>query len=100
MTNRERAIVMACTGVSMLTGDKLGLFYEYVEEILGESVVTHEIALRAEEIKEKAKPDFLQLCATSEPEQKRPRIYAMPKCKHYLPCRWCEKNDSVCTWVI
>lgn len=95
MTNRECAIVMAYTGVVMLTGDKLGLFYEYVGEILGESVVTHEIALRAEEIKEKAKPDFLKLCATSEPEQKR-TTYQGHGCKYHLPCDWCDRDDHGC----
>lgn len=95
MTHRECAIVMAYTGVAMLTGDKLGLFYAYMEEILGESVVTHEIALRAEEIKEKAKPDFLQLCATSEPEQKRP-THQWPGCKYHLPCDWCDRDNHSC----
>lgn len=65
MTDRERAIVMAYTGVCMLKGDKLGIFYNYLEEILGYSVWTHELASQTlwEEIKEKSKSDFLTLCA-------------------------------------
>lgn len=65
MTDRERAIVMAYTGVCMLKGDKLSIFYNYLEEILGYSVWTHELASQTlwEEIKEKSKPDFLTLCA-------------------------------------
>lgn len=64
MTDRERAIVMAYTGIAMLTGEKFSIFHEYVEEIMGRPVWTHEmgIDLVAEEIKEKAKPDFLELC--------------------------------------
>ena len=30
MTDTERAIVMAYTGVCMLTGDKLEIFYKYI----------------------------------------------------------------------
>lgn len=65
MTDKERAIVMAYTGVCMLKGDKLSIFYNYLEEILGHSVWTHELASQTlwEEIKEKSKPDFLTLCA-------------------------------------
>lgn len=66
MTDREKAIVMAYTGVAMLTGDKLSVFYKYAEEILGRPVFTHEFATCAEEIREKAKPDFLRLCIESE----------------------------------
>ncbi len=62
MTNRECAIVMAYTGVCMLAGDKLGIFYDYVSEILGEPVWTHEFYTRADEIKEKAMQDFIRLC--------------------------------------
>ena len=62
MTKRECAIVMAYTGTCMLAGDSLGIFYEYVQEILGRPVWTHEYPIFADEIKEKAKPDFLRLC--------------------------------------
>lgn len=66
MTNRECAIVMAYTGVAMLAGDKLRVFYDYVSEILGEPVWTHEFYTRADEIREKSKPDFLRLCAEAK----------------------------------
>lgn len=62
MTDKEKAIVMAYTGVSMLTGDKLNIFYEYVEKLMGRPGYTHELALFADEIKEKAKDDFIKLC--------------------------------------
>ena len=62
MTDREKAIVMARTGVCMLTGDKFNIFHKYVEEIMGRPVMTHEIGFLADEIKEKARPDFIELC--------------------------------------
>lgn len=65
MTDSERAIIMAYTGVCMLEGDKLNIFYKYIEELLGYPVWTHELADRRlwDEIKEKSKSDFLALCA-------------------------------------
>lgn len=64
MTDREKAIVMAYTGVTMLAGDKLDLFYQYIEEIIGRPVFTHELATQemTDIIKEKSKPDFIDLC--------------------------------------
>jgi len=69
MTDREKAIVMAYTGVCMLSGDKFSIFHEYVESIMGRHVYTHEMAIKAvdDEIKEKAKADFIALCAEQEP---------------------------------
>lgn len=63
MTDRERAIVMAYTGVVMLCGDKLHIFYEYVSEKLGRPIWTHEFIGQADTIKELSKEDFLGLCA-------------------------------------
>ena len=37
MTDREKAIVMAYTGVTMLKDDKLQIFYKYVEENHGQT---------------------------------------------------------------
>ena len=68
MTNKEKAIIMAYTGVCMLTGDKLSIFYNYLEELLGYPVYTHELANINlwETIKEKSKADFLSLCEEDE----------------------------------
>lgn len=68
MTDREKAIVMAYTGICMLSGDKFHIFHKYIEDIMGRPVYTHELAYDAveKEIKEKAKDDFLKLCAESE----------------------------------
>lgn len=62
MTNREKAIVMAFTGMCMLTEDKFNIFHKYVEELMGRPVYTHELGFLADEIKEKAKDDFIKLC--------------------------------------
>ena len=64
MTDAERAIIMAYTSICMLTDDKLGIFYSYVEELLGRPVWTHELAIKEiqEEIKERSKSDFIALC--------------------------------------
>ena len=64
MTDRERAIITAYTGVCMLAGRSLLVFYEYIEEIMGRPVWTHELANKSvvEEIKAKSKADFIALC--------------------------------------
>lgn len=62
MTNEEKAIVMAYTGVCMLTEDKFSIFHEYVEKLMGRPVYTHELGFLADEIKKKAKDDFIKLC--------------------------------------
>lgn len=67
MTDREKAIVMAHTGICMLTGDKFQIFHKYIEDIMGRPIMTHEIGLLADSIKEKSKADFLALCAEQEP---------------------------------
>lgn len=63
MTDREKAIVMAYTGCTMLAGDKLGIYYQYVQEKLGRSVMTHELAYKEvqDAIKEAAKEDFIAI---------------------------------------
>ena len=62
MTDKEKAIVMAYTGTCMLTGYKFNIFHEYVEKLMGRPVYTHELGFLADEIKEKAKDDFIELC--------------------------------------
>lgn len=68
MTNKEKAIIMAYTGICMLAGDKLGIFYNYLENLLGRPIYTHELANTSlwETIKEKSKADFLSLCEKVE----------------------------------
>ena len=64
MTDREKAIVMAYTGVTMLIDDKLDIFYKYLAELFGRPVFTHELAMDEMEkaIKEKSYADFIKLC--------------------------------------
>lgn len=64
MTKHECAIVMAHTGICMLTGDDFGIYHEYIEKIMGRPVWTHELAIPeiAEEITQKSLNDFLELC--------------------------------------
>ena len=64
MTDRERAIVMAYTGVCMLSGNSLLVFYDYVEEVMGRPIWTHCLANKfvVEELKAKSKADFIALC--------------------------------------
>ena len=73
MTDREKAIVMAHTGICMLTGGKFQIFHEYVEDIMGRPILTHErgIASIADEIKAKSKDDFIVLC-TDESSSENP----------------------------
>lgn len=68
MTDKEKAIVMAYTGVTMLSGEKFSVFHEYIEKILGRPVWTLELAdeLVWNEIKEKSRADFLRLCEEAE----------------------------------
>lgn len=63
MTDKEKAIIMAHTGICMLTGDKFQIFHKYVEDIMGRPIMTHELGFLEDEIKEKSKADFLALCA-------------------------------------
>lgn len=62
MTDREKAIVMAHTGICMLQGKKFKIFHQYVEELLGEPIWTHELAHRMDEIRERSREDFIKLC--------------------------------------
>lgn len=68
MTEREKAIVMAYTGTCMLAGDKLGIYYQYIQEKLGHCVMTHELAYPEvqDAIREATKDDFIELCRASD----------------------------------
>ena len=64
MTKQECAIIMAYTGVCMLTGNEFSEYHKYIEYIMNRPVWTHELADKSivEEIEEKAKDDFMNLC--------------------------------------
>ncbi len=64
---RLGAIVGAYTGI--LCG-RFHDLHQYVEELLGRPVWTHEMSSLAAEIKEKAKPDFIHVaifCGAEDP---------------------------------
>lgn len=71
MTDREKAIVMAYTGVTMLSGEKFSIFHKYIEDIMERPVFTHELGseLVWEQIKEKSRADFLKLCEEAENDE-------------------------------
>lgn len=71
MTDREKIIVSAYTGVLMCDFNNL---HKYIEDILGRPVFTHEMADKSvlDEIKEKSREEFLAICNTTEP--------------HWIPC--------------
>ena len=60
MTKKEAAIVSAYTGI--LIGEFSGM-HEYVEEIMGGPVFTHQMGNKefCEEIKAKSKEDFISM---------------------------------------
>ena len=70
MTKEECAIVTIYTGVAMLEGDDLEYLYRYAEKLMERPVFTHELATLADELKKRAKPDFINLCrwASAQPE--------------------------------
>lgn len=60
MTDREKAIVTAYTGINMFEGEKIDEFYKYLNELYGRPIYTHEIQYL--DIRERAKEDFIALC--------------------------------------
>jgi len=70
MTDKEKAIIMAYTGTAMLVGDKFDIFHQYIEEKMGRSIWTHELASEKvwAEIKEATREDFNRLCRETSSE--------------------------------
>ena len=66
MTKKECAIVMAHTGICMLTGDDFSIFHKYCEELLEHPIFTHQFPALENEIKEKSTNDFLELCKNAK----------------------------------
>ena len=64
MTKQECAIIMAHTGICMLTGEEFKEFHNYIEYIMGRPVWTHELANEEvkNEIIENSRDDFMNLC--------------------------------------
>ena len=70
MTKHECAIVMAYTGICMLTGNDFQIFHKYIEDIMGRPIQTIEMGMDniRDEIKEKSRADFIALCMWAESE--------------------------------
>ena len=79
MTDREKAIIMAYSGKVTLTGENLDAFYEYVKEIIGRPVYTHELPFLSFDIKEKSKDDFFKIW-----ENCREDMVFCVDCKHLM----------------
>lgn len=62
MTNREKAIVSAYTGVNMLLGTDIKYYYEYLEELYEPEFWLLNKTLTPEDIKKRSEHDFLMLC--------------------------------------
>lgn len=92
MTKRECAIVMAFTGVAMLKGDDLDIFYQYIAEVIGRPVYTHEIAMMADDIKESARADFIQICHDAAEGTELQKVSSRPKSEQYI----CPRCGSFC----
>lgn len=61
LTKEQAAIIGAYTGI---TAGPFSDIHEYIEKIMGRPVFIHELADEnlCDEIREKAKPDFLAIC--------------------------------------
>lgn len=72
MTNKEKAIIMAHTGICMLAGEDFDIYHEYIQEIMGRPVYTHELAEKSvmDEIVQKSRSDFIMLCKKKEADSR------------------------------
>lgn len=61
MTKREKQVVSAYTGILMCDFSDM---HEYIEEIMGRPVLTHELADEniLDQIKDKSMEEFLKIC--------------------------------------
>lgn len=68
MTKKELAVVMAYTGSVTLAGENLKYYCEYVESLLGYAPQTLDFYYLKDEIKKRAKADFIRLCKEATDE--------------------------------
>lgn len=106
MTDREKAIVMAYTGICMLKGDKFQIFHKYVDQLIGRPVLTHEIGILQDTIKERSKADFIALCEDDTDERivirKEEFRRDMIKTLQYNGCKNCQHQIAPlrsCKWA-
>lgn len=92
MTTRECAVIEAFTGVCMLCDEDTKYFYEYVAELFGRPVFTHELPALAYEIKSRSLDDFLKLCRDRSDD-----VVPVVRCKD---CRHRSEDDDGLFWCI
>ena len=65
MTKYEAAVIMAYTGVCMLTGEDFNIFHAYIEKLMGRPVQTFELAFDDifKELEQRSKDDFIKICS-------------------------------------
>lgn len=84
MTKKEAVVIEAYTGVCMLKGEDRNLFYKYINQLMGRKVYTHELPVLINEIKEKAKPDFIKICKNMDKKIKTRKFRAMTNAEFYI----------------
>ena len=64
MTDREKIVVSAHTGVVMLPEDKVFMLFDYFDELLGRRITIYDLQFKevSDQIKERSKPEFLEIC--------------------------------------
>ena len=62
LTKKEAAVIEAYTGVAMLVGDDRKYLYDYLSEVVGIPVYTHEIPHIVDVYKDEVKRDFVEIC--------------------------------------
>lgn len=68
MTDREKIVVTAYTGIFMLPEQKIDLYFEYLEEIMGRRISIYDLQFKevSDQIKERSKAEFLEICNREE----------------------------------
>lgn len=99
MTNREKAICEAYTGICFLTGEDRDEYYKYLEELFGRPVYTHEIPALINDIKEYSRADFVKVCQGKYAEKKTEHTEEKAEVtKIYYECnrKRCEVCNPAC----
>lgn len=87
MTKRECAIVTAYTDTAMLQGNDIKYLYEYLKELFGRPIYTHEFFGLADEIKRLSEKDFMDLCRNATAPDKIDKQIEVAS--HNLICSKC-----------
>lgn len=80
MTTREGAVISAYTGI--LVCNDFSPVHEYIEEIIGRPVFTHEIPSLETEIKEKSKAEFERIVNNIGRDERRDAVFRRCICDY------------------